>query len=176
MRASWLTSFRLEPDRKKFLSELLARFPTVTVIEVDAILEQVRSIIDRVTLAVEMVLLLVVLAGSMVLVASIQSSMDERLREFGLLRALGASRRRILGALVIEFSALGLFAGILAAVGAEVTVLILQTQVFGLEATVHPWVGIGGPLLGMVLIGGIGTLSTGRVVNTPPGIVLRETA
>lgn len=176
MQASWLTSFRLDRDRKQFLNELLTRFPTVTVIEIDAILEQVRSIIDRVTLAVEMVLLLVIIAGAMVLVASIQSSMDERLREFGLLRALGASRRRILGALVIEFSALGLFAGILAAVGAEVTVLILQTQVFGLDATVHPWVWIGGPLLGMCLIGGIGTLFTRRVVNTPPGIVLRETA
>lgn len=174
--ATWLTSFRLAPDHKSFLNTLLARFPTVSVIEIDAVLEQVQRIISRVTLAVEMVLILVILAGAMVLVASIQSSMDERLREYGLLRALGASRRRILGALVIEFSALGLFAGVLAAVGAEVTVYGLQEHVFGLQGTIHPWVWAGGPLLGVLLIGAIGTLSTRRVVDTPPAIVLRETA
>ena len=173
--ATYLSSFRLDADNKRFLNTLLGRFPTITVLEVDAILEQVQRIIDRVTLAVEVVLLLVVLAGSMVLVASIQSSMDERLREFGLLRALGAGRRRILGALAIEFSALGLFAGILAAVGAEVTVFVLTERVFQLEGSFHPWVWIGGPLLGVSLIGLIGTLSTRRVVDTPPGIVLRET-
>jgi putative ABC transport system permease protein len=173
--ATYLTSFRLESDRKSFLNSLLRSFPTVTVIEIDQVIEQVRRIIDRVTLAVELVLALVVVAGALVLIASIQSSMDERLREYGLLRALGAARRRILGALVIEFAALGLFAGVLAAVGAEVTVFLLQEQVFELDGTIHPWVWAGGPALGVLLIGVIGTLSTRRVVDTPPAIVLRET-
>ena len=110
------------------------------------------------------------------LIASIQSSMDERLREHGLLRALGASRSRVLSALMIEFGALGLFAGVMAAVGAEATVWVLQSQVFELEGQWHPWVWLGGPLLGVVLIGFIGTMSTRRVVDTPPAIVLRETA
>lgn len=173
--ATYLTSFRLESDRKSFLNRLLRAFPTVTVIEIDEVIGQIQRIIDRVTLAVEMVLALVMVAGALVLVASIQSSMDERLREYGLLRALGASRRRILGALVIEFAALGLFAGVLAAVGAEVTVFLLQEQVFELDGSLHPWVWLGGPLVGVLVIGAIGTLSTRRVVDTPPAIVLRET-
>ncbi|HSG90749.1 MAG TPA: FtsX-like permease family protein [Pseudomonadales bacterium] len=173
--ATFLTSFRLDGAQKPFLNTLLQRYPTVSVIEVDAVLEQIQRIIERVTLAVEMVLLLVMIAGAMVLVASIQSSMDERLREFGLLRALGAGRRRILGALVIEFSALGLFAGVLAAVGAEITVYGLTERVFQLQGSAHPWVWLGGPLIGVLLIGLIGTLSTRRVVDTPPAIVLRET-
>ena len=174
--ATYLTSFRLEKARKSFLNRLLRSFPTVTVIEIDAVVEQVQRIIDRVTLAVELVLLLVLGAGALVLVASIQSSMDERLREYGLLRALGAGRSRILGALVIEFAALGLFAGVLAAVGAEITVFLLQEQVFELDGSLHPWIWLGGPLLGVLLIGVIGTLATRRVVDTPPAIVLRETS
>ena len=173
--ATYLTSFHLDKVRKPFLNSLLRSFPTVTVIEIDAVVEQVQRIIDRVTLAVEMVLLLVMGAGALVLVASIQSSMDERLREFGLLRALGASRGRIVGALVIEFAALGLFAGILAAVGSELTVFVLQEQVFELQGQIHPWTWLGGPVLGVLVIGIIGTVSTRRVVRTPPGIVLRET-
>lgn len=172
--ATYLTSFRLDASRKPFLNSLLRSFPTVTVIEIDAVVEQVQRIIDRVTLAVELVLMLVLGAGALVLIASIQSSMDERLREYGLLRALGAGRGRILGALVIEFAALGLFAGVLAAVGAEITVFVLQEQVFELSGQAHPWAWIGGPLLGVLVIGVIGTLATRRVVETPPAIVLRE--
>ncbi|MEE4361363.1 MAG: FtsX-like permease family protein [Pseudomonadales bacterium] len=174
--ATYLSSFRLEAADKRFLNDLLRAFPTVTVIEIDRVLEQVQRIIARVTLAVEVVLLLVLAAGALVLVASVQSSMDERLREYGLLRALGAGRGRILGALVIEFAALGLFAGVLAAFGAEVTVWMLQTRVFELAGSLHPWVWAAGPLVGMALIGVLGTLSTRRVVNTPPAIVLRQTA
>ncbi|MEE4298000.1 MAG: FtsX-like permease family protein [Pseudomonadales bacterium] len=173
--ATYLTSFRREASRKPFLNSLLRSFPTVTVIEIDAVVEQVQRIIDRVTLAVEMVLVLVMGAGALVLIASIQSSMDERMREYGLLRALGAGRARILGALVIEFAALGLFAGVLAVVGSEITVFLLQAQVFELEGRLHPWTWLGGPLLGVLLIGVIGTLATRRVVGTPPAIVLRET-
>ena len=173
--ATWLTSFRLEEAQKPFLNRLLREFPTISVIEIDAIMAQVQRIVERVTLAVEVVLALVLLAGALVLIASIQSSMDERLREFGLLRALGAGRRRILGALVIEFAALGLFAGLLAVAGAEVTVWILQEQVFQLPGRLHPLLWLTGPLLGILLIGIIGTISTYRVVQTPPGIVLRET-
>ncbi len=173
--ATWLTSFRLEADEKQFLTSLLRRFPTLSVIEIDEVMAQVQRIVERVTLAVEVVLILVLLAGALVLIASIQSSMDERFREFGLLRALGAGQRRILGALVIEFAALGLFAGILAAVGAEVTVWILQEQIFQLPGRLHPALWIGGPALGVLLIGSIGTISTYKVVRTPPAIVLRET-
>ena len=173
--ATWLTSFRLEDDEKQFLTQLLRQFPTLSVIEIDEVMAQVQRIVERVTLAVEVVLVLVLLAGALVLIASIQSSMDERLREFGLLRALGAGRRRILGALVIEFAALGLFAGILAAVGAEVTVWFLQEQIFQLPGRLHPGLWLGGPMLGVLLIGLIGTVSTFRVVKTPPAIVLRET-
>ncbi|TVS16236.1 MAG: FtsX-like permease family protein [Gammaproteobacteria bacterium] len=173
--ATWLTSFRLEAAEKQFLTSLLRRFPTLSVIEIDEVMAQVQRIVERVTLAVEVVLILVLLAGALVLIASIQSSMDERFREFGLLRALGAGQRRILGALVIEFAALGLFAGILASVGAEVTVWILQEQIFQLPGRLHPGLWIGGPVLGVLLIGSIGTISTYKVVRTPPAIVLRET-
>ncbi len=174
--STYLTSFYLPPDDKAFLNELIRRFPTVTVIEVDALIDQVQSIIRRVTLAVELVLGLVLAAGALVLLASVQSSMDERLREHGLLRALGAPRRRIMAALGVEFGVLGLFAGILAALGAEVTAWVLQTQVFGLEVQVHPWLWLLSPVVGVLLIGTVGTLATRRVVDTPPVTVLRELA
>jgi putative ABC transport system permease protein len=172
--ATWMTSFHLAPERKLFLNDFLGAFPTVTVIEVDAIIAQVQSIVERVTLAVELVLGLILISGALVLVASVQASMDERMREHALVRTLGASRKRIMGSLGIEFCALGLFAGVMAVIGTEVTVYALETQVFDLRHSVHPWLWAVGPALGVLIIGALGLAVTRRVVSAPPMMVLRE--
>ena len=172
--STFLTSFHLGAQQKLFLNTLIRAYPTMTVIEVDAIIEQIQLIISQVTLAIELVLALIMVAGGMVLLASIQASMDERFKQHAILRTLGASQRLVMGSLVIEFCMLGLFAGVLATVGAEVTVFALETQVFELEYQLNPLLWLLGPAVGVVLIGSIGTLATRKVVKISPTIVLRE--
>jgi putative ABC transport system permease protein len=172
--STFMTSFHLGKEQKVFLNILLNRYPTMTVIEVDALIAQVQRIIDQVTLAVELVLVLIVCAGGLVLLASIQASMDERLKQHAILRTLGAGRRLVLGSLLIEFCAMGLFAGLLATLSSEITVYALETEIFQLDYELNPQLWVLGPILGVVLIGSVGTLATRRVVNTPPASVLRE--
>lgn len=172
--ATYMTSFHLPARDKRFLNELIAAHPTITVIEIDAIIRQVQSIVDRVTGAVELVLYLVLASGALVLTASIQASRDQRMKEHALLRALGGTRRLIGGALAAEFAVLGAFAGIVAVIGAEVSVFSLETQVFDLGYTSRPWFWLVGPLFGAALISTVGVLATRRLVNTPPATVLRE--
>ncbi|MEM6710497.1 MAG: FtsX-like permease family protein, partial [Pseudomonadota bacterium] len=171
---TYMTSFHLPPDRKRFLNRLLRSFPTVTVIEVDALMAQVQSIIARVTRAVELILYLVLGAGALVLVASIQASRDARLREHALLRALGATKPLVRGALLIEFALLGLLSGLVASFGAELTTYLLNAQVFGLPTHPHPWIWVLGPVLGTALITLLGYASTRSLIHTPPIHALRE--
>lgn len=171
--ATYLTSFHLAPERKRFLNDLLSAFPTVTVIEVDALIRQIQSIVARVTQAIELVLGLVLAAGCLVLVASIQASRDGRLQEHALLRTLGGSRRLIAGALAAEFAILGLFAGIVAVVGAELSAAVLTRQVFSLGVALHPWLWLWGPLAGALLVLVVGLAGTRRLVDTPPMLILR---
>ncbi|MDZ7670654.1 MAG: FtsX-like permease family protein [Gammaproteobacteria bacterium] len=171
--ATYMTSFHLDSEQKPFLNRLLSRFPTVTVIEVDALIRQIQSIISRVTQAVELVLGLVLAAGCLVLVASIQASRDARMHEHALIRALGGTRRLIAGSLAAEFAILGLFAGVVAVVGAEVTVAVLQSQIFEMGADIHPWLWLLGPLTGAVLILAVGLAGTRSLISTPPMLVLR---
>ncbi len=171
--ATYMTSFYLAREDKKFLNELLRQHPTITVIEIDALIEQVKSIVDRVTQAVELVMILVLLSGCLVLVASIQASRDARLSEHALVRTLGGTRKLIGSSLFAEFLILGVFAGIVAVIGAELIVAVLQYEVFELGIGLHPWVWPVGPVVGGIVIVFVGLLGARNLVNSPPMIVLR---
>jgi putative ABC transport system permease protein len=171
--STYMTSFYLERSEKVFLNELLSNHPTITVIEIDALIEQITNIVDRVTQAVELVLALVLGSGCLVLVASIQASRDARMAEHALVRTLGGTRKLIFASLAFEFAVLGAFAGIVAVVGAELTVAVLQSQVFELDMQLHPWIWPVGPLVGALIITVVGLLGSRSLVNSPPMLVLR---
>ena len=171
--ATYMTSFFLEPENKTFLNTLLSQYPTITVIEIDSVIEQVQTIINQVTQAVELILVLVLFSGCLVLIASIQASRDARMSELALVRALGGTRRLIAGSLTGEFLILGAFAGVVAVLGAEVTVAALQTQVFELSANVHPWIWLLGPVCGALIITVVGLLGSRSLLDSPPMNVLR---
>lgn len=171
---TYMTSFHLPPERKSFLNTLLRRHPTITVIEVDAIMEQLRTTIGQVTLAIELVLALVLAAGLLVLVAGVQATADQRLRESALLRALGAGRSHILGGVAIEFLALGIMAGVLAVIAAEGAFWALQKFVLRLEYFPTPSLWLPTIALAAILIGGMGLWNCRRVVQVAPATVLRE--
>ena len=78
--------------------------------------------------------------GRFVLIAGVQASVDARMHESAILRALGARRELILGGLLIEFAALGLFAGILATAAAELSVFILQVVAMDMSYKPSPWI------------------------------------
>ncbi len=172
--ATFMTSFHLQASEKPFLNDFIREFPTVTMIEMDVVIQQVRTIIDQVSAAIELVLGVILAAGALVLIAGVQASVDARLHESAVLRALGARRSLLLGALIIEFAALGLFAGILATVAAELSVMILQTQVLDMSYVPHPALWFVGPFVGVLIIGALGVWNCRQVVSTPPVAVLRE--
>ena len=172
--AAYLTSFYLAADEKAHLVELLQRHPTITVIDVDVILKQVQSIVSQVTRAIEFILGLVLIAGLIVLVASVQATLDSRLQESAILRTLGARAKLVQGALAIEFMSLGGLAGLLAAIGAEAALFMMQTQLLNMAFRPEWWLLVVGPLLGAGLIGLVGMVSTRRVVKVPPLLVLRS--
>lgn len=172
--ATFMTSFHLDSGDKQFLNQFIRQFPTVTVVEMDVVINQVRAIISQVSAAIELVLVVILVAGALVLIAGVQASVDSRLYESAILRALGARRQLILGGLVIEFAALGFFAGLLATIGAEVSVSILQTQVLDMDYTPHPLLWLVGPVVGVLIIGVLGVWNCRQVVSSPPLAVLRE--
>jgi putative ABC transport system permease protein len=166
--ATYITSFYLAGGRGDVLTELIRQFPSVTLLDVKALMAQVRQIMDRATLAIEYVFLFTLAAGLMVLYAAIQASREARQHETAILRTLGANRMQVLLGLFAEFTALGFLAGLLAATGAAALGYVLADQVFDLPYRPNPWIWLAGTLGGAVGIGLAGMMGTRSVLSHPP--------
>ena len=163
-----LTAFSLPSDNRDALRNLSRAFPAMTLLEVEAILDQIRDILAQVTLAVEYVLLFVLLAGFTVLFAGLQATLDDRLYEGALLRTLGAGRGLLRRANHMEFALLGALAGILAIASAELITWTLYRQVMDLQWQPHWLAWLLVPLGSALLISITGALGTRAVVNQSP--------
>ncbi|HEX2492456.1 MAG TPA: FtsX-like permease family protein [Steroidobacter sp.] len=170
---TYLTSVHIPYERRRVLLEFVRQFPEVTIIDVEAILTQVRGVIDKASLAVQYVFGFTLLAGVTVLLAAIQATRDERRYESAMLRTLGASRRVVFQGVAAEFTTLGLLSGALAALGATAAGYFVATHLFNLDYTFDPSVWTIGLAAGALLVGVSGTLATRSVVNHPPIATLR---
>lgn len=171
---TWLASVHVPRAQVAILSTLVRQFPGVTVLDLDVILNQLRSVIGKASQAVQYVFLFTLLAGVVVLLAAIQLTRDERRFESAILHTLGAPRRKILQGVAVEFITLGGLAGVLAALGAMALGFGLARFAFKLDYTMSPFLWPLGLLAGAVIVGVAGTLATRRAVNEPPVTVLRE--
>jgi putative ABC transport system permease protein len=132
-------------------------------------------VIEQVSIAIELILILVVLAGSLVLVAQVQASMEERERELAILRTLGAKGRLLRNSVLFEFVALGAIAGFMASFAMEIAVYMLQTRVFDMSPSFHfsYWLlGIGA---GGAFVGTVGLISCWRLLNLSSITLIRRT-
>ncbi len=171
---TYLSSLYIPDDKSEVLRTLLQRYPGITVFDLQVILTQVRSIIDRASMAVQYVFLFTLLAGVVVLLAAVQVTRDERRFESAILHTLGARRSQILKGIAAEFIALGGLAGFLASLGASAIGYLLARFVFDLAFEIDPLLWITGLLSGGLIVGITGTLATRKAVNEPPVRVLRN--
>ena len=171
--ASYISALFAGPEDESKVVELMRQFPSVTVIDLEASLAQVRDVMDKASLAVQAVFLFTLFAGLAVLWAAVQSSLDERSFESAILRTMGASRSRVLAGVLVEFLAIGLLAGLLASTGAGLAAWHLAVNVYELQYHFNPAIWFSGPVLGMIFVGTSGLIATWRVVTHSPISVLR---
>ena len=172
--ATYITSLRLDGAAPGVMAQLVAQFPSVTVIDIDALMGQVRQVMDRVAQALTWVFMFALAAGGLVLAAAVQASQRERLADTVLLRTLGASRRFVRSAILTEFVAIGLVAGALASIGAMLTAALIAIQVLDVPYVPSwqiPLVGIAMAVAGLMLVG---LRVAGKILREPVAHGLRE--
>ncbi|MEA2119454.1 ABC transporter permease [Halovibrio sp. HP20-50] len=165
---SYITAFHLPEAEDGLIRELINDFPGVSLLNVDAILGQVRDVLTQVTRAVELVLALVLLAGVSVLYAALTASRPVRAHESGLLRVFGAGSRMISRVQGAEYALLGFASGLMGAVLAELATAGLYIYLLDLAPRLHVGLWVFLPVGGALLIGVIGhALSRGLRRQAP---------
>ena len=165
---SYITAFHLPDAEQGLIRELITDFPGVSLLNVDAILGQVRDVLAQVTRAVELVLALVLLAGISVLYAALTASRPVRAHESGLLRVFGAGSRMISRVQGAEYALLGFASGLMGAILAELTSAVLYIYLLDLTPRLHLGLWVFLPVGGALLIGVIGhALSRGLRRQAP---------
>jgi len=171
--ATFISGMKVPDDRKESLVQLVRTHPTVSVIDIDAILLQIKGIIDKVSLAVQSVFVFTLAAGIAVLFAAVQSTIDERRFESAMLRELGVRRRTVLSGVLTEFAALGFAAGLLASAGASILAAIVAISLFELDYAFDAVLWIAGLTGGIALVCVSGFVAARGAINAPPVDVLR---
>ena len=150
--ATYITSLHVPKEKDKVISKFMSEFKTVSVLSLDAIIEQVNEIIGQVSKALELILGLTIFSAMFLTLATIQDGFNLRLHQSAILRTFGASTSLLQRSTAIEFALLGLLAGLLGALLAQLGLFFLETQVFDLQATFHGSIWIIGPIIGTSLI------------------------
>ncbi|MEG2032578.1 MAG: FtsX-like permease family protein, partial [Janthinobacterium sp.] len=171
---TWITAFHLPAAQADLGNALLREYPNLTVVDVGGVLKQIQGVLDQVVTAVEFLFAFTLASGLLVLYAALMGSQDERTREAGLLRALGATRRQLAQAQLIEFSLVGALAGLLAASGAAAMGWALATYQFKFAWSFAPGVWAFGLLAGALCAIAGGWLGLRNVLKHPPLQTLRE--
>ena len=171
---TYLTSFYLPDNKKSYLNQLVKKYPAITILEVDLILKQFKTILTQLTQAINYLLYFALMAGFTVLFSAIYSTLDSRIYESALLRTFGANRALLRVTHIIEFTLLGLLSGLMAAIISETMLYALYSKALNMDyrPTYYLWVAL--PLIGAFAVGLAGYWGVRHVVNFPPLRVLRD--
>lgn len=170
---SWITAFHLPADKQDSARQLLDRFPNLTIVDTGLIIAQVRTTLAKISRAVEFIFLFTVAAGALVLVASLMSNQQQRLREAALLRAMGASRAQIRSAILLELMLVGLLGGLMAGLAAQGIGMLVAHYAFEFTYVPSPALVFISIIVACAVALSGGAWSIRRIIATPPAQVLR---
>ncbi len=173
--ASHITSFYLPPHQEPLLQALMQQHPNLTVIDVAALMQQVRSIMNKMTSAIQWVFMFSLFSGLAVLYAALVATREERIKEATLLRVLGAKKGQVLMAAMTEFATIGLLAVIPAVIAANILAFFISHQVLNIGYSINWLHTASAILIALIAIPMASWIVLKSYLNLPPRSILQST-
>lgn len=172
--ANYLTSFHLPAGQDELVNRLVRQFPNLTIINVSALMEQIQSLISKMSYAIEFVFGFSLLAGLAVLYAALMATREERVRESTLMRVLGASRKQVISAMLVEFLCVGMLASFVAIIFTNIAAYYLANLVLKVDYQFNAWLTLEALLAAVVLVPLSAWLVARNQFNQPPRALLQS--
>ncbi len=170
---TYITSLHISDEDSRRLPLLIQRFPGVTDIDINAVLKQVRELIDKAAFAVQAIFMFTLVAGVVVLYAALQSQKAMRRKEIAILKTLGAKRAYLRRNLFVEFAMIGGLAGLLASTLALTAGNIAAYVLFELSPTINLSLLATGTAIGVILVGVAGYFNVRGLLSVTPASLFR---
>jgi putative ABC transport system permease protein len=171
--STYITSFHIPEGKKSLSSELIKKFPTISLISLDAIISEVQSIIAKVSQALKLILGLTLIAGLFLMLATIQESFKQREKQNAILKTFGLNKKVMQKNTFLEFLTIGFFAGLLGSFLAVITTFYIEKLVFEINPKIYWEVILIGATSSLLVIGIIAALFTFYLNTKTPKDVLR---
>ena len=172
--ATYISSFYLDKNNKDFLTQLVKQFPNITVIDVQQMISQVRNIMEKVTLVIEAVFLFTLVAGILVMIATMQSTHDERIRDNAIMKTLGASKQQLRKILFTEFFLIGVISSLIATFAANLTGYAIASNLMNMPYQLHLHSFAASLIIGTAIITTTGLAAFWRYHKMSPVRILRQ--
>ncbi len=172
---SYISAFRA-PETAGFDNRLSREFPNITNVDISASIGQVQRVLDQVVRAVEFLFAFTLAAGLVVLFAAVSATREVRAREFGLMRAMGASSKLLARVQRTELLGVGALAGLLASLAAMAVGWAMARYAFEFSWNASPWVPVFGAAAGALLALAAGWWGLREVLRRPVMDTLRSAA
>lgn len=168
--ATWMVSFRIDDHHAPFLNQLSRNFPTVSLLDIRVMGDKIRSLLTQIVWSITVLAGLGVVAGVLLIFTLLRLSLSQRQDEIRLYRTLGASRKRITSTIWSEYGLMAFVAGLVASLGAEISVSSIMSIGFDLESELHTYLWFALPLIAFAVLAlVVGTL-LGRLLSPIKGV------
>ncbi len=170
----WYGAVHVDPRQVGEVQRALFNsYPTVTVINIADVIETIQGVVQQITIVVRFLAAFSILAGAVILASSIASTQFRRVREVVVLKTLGAKRNHIAAVFSVEFIVLGLLAGLVGVIFAN---LLSRVLLHRLDVAFHvEWLATVLALIGTAVLAiGTGWVASFRILGQKPLQVLRE--
>jgi putative ABC transport system permease protein len=169
-----ITSLYVPPEDSKLIPELVKKHPSVSAIDITAIMMQIKDLISKAAMAIQAIFGFTLIAGIIVLFAALQSQKAERRRELAILKTIGASRTQLKKSILLEFALVGGISGLLAGTFAMISSNIAAYSLFDLEPTFNAYLIIIGVVSGALLVGIAGYINLRPLLQVAPAMLFQE--
>ena len=172
--ANYISSFHLPVGADAPLNKLVKEYPNITVIDVAALMQQVRGIMQKMSDTIQYVFIFSLVAGIAVLYASLVATREERISEATLMRVFGASRRQVSVAYVAEFACIGIISAVVASIAANLLAYYVSAQILDIPFQFNAGLAVVILVIAAIVIPIFAWLGLRGFLNVPPRQLLNS--